>query len=447
MIDPNALSQRAATLVEKAIAAGATSADAIAVEGTSLSASLLDGKVESTDHSEGVDIGLRVFAGRRSAIVSTTRADTEGFADLAERAMAMAKLAPESPFEGIDPAPPPWQARDLDLVDTASAPDMDMLKTRAMEAEDAALATTGVSRSGGAGASWSRTAVALVTSAGFSGAYETTRHGISATAISGDGVHMEREYGWSSARHLADLRTPEDVGREAGRRAAARAGSQQGPSGRVPVIFEPRMARSLIGHLLGAINGAAIARKSSFLTDRIGEQIASSALTLTDDPFLPRGAASRPFDGDGRSDGPMTLLENGVLKTWLLDLAAARELSLTPNGRAARGTGGHPSPSATNVLVAPGTDSAEALMQRAGRGLLVTQLMGRGANLINGDYSRGASGFWFDNGEIQYPVNEVTIAGNLSEMLHAIVPGADVDESDRIACPSLLIGELTIAGT
>ena len=324
---------------------------------------------------------------------------------------------------------------------------MEMLKARALTAEEAALATNGVSRSGGAGALWSRTAVALVTSAGFSGSYETTRHGISATAISGEGVHMEREYDWTSARHLADLRSPEEIGREAGLRAASRIDSRQGPSGRFPVIFEPRMARSLIGHLLGAINGAAIARKSSFLTDRIGEQIASAALSIADDPFLPRGGASRPFDGDGRSDGQIALLEKGVLRTWLLDLAAARELSLTPNGRASRGTGGHPSPSATNVRVAPGSDSPEALMKSAGRGLLVTQLMGRGANLINGDYSRGASGFWFDNGEIQHPVNEITIAGNLGDMLVSLVPGADVDDSERIACPSLMTGELTIAGS
>ncbi|MGE0231328.1 MAG: TldD/PmbA family protein [Flavobacteriaceae bacterium] len=447
MIDPNALSERAADLVEKAVAAGATSADAIAVESTSLSASLLDGRVEATDHSEGVDIGLRVFVGKRSAIVSTTSMDRTGFGDLAERALAMARLAPESPFEGIDPAPRPARERQLDLVDSGAAPEMEALKERAAAAEEAGRAIAGVSRSGGAGASWGRTAVALVTSAGFSGAYEATRHGVAMTAISGEGGHMEREYDWSSARHLSDLRSPEDVGRVAGKRAADRIGARQGPSGRVPVIFEPRMARSLIGHLLGAINGAAIARKSSFLTGRMDEPIASAALSVTDDPFIPRGSASRPFDGDGRSDGRLTLLEEGVLRAWLLDLAAARELSLAPNGRAVRGTGGHPSPSATNVLVSGGAETPEALMQRAGRGLLVTQLMGRGANLVNGDYSRGASGFWFENGRIQYPVNEITIAGNLGEMLASIIPANDVDESDRIACPSLMTGDMTIAGT
>jgi len=257
---------------------------------------------------------------------------------------------------------------------------------------------------------------------------------------------MEREYDWSSAHHFADLESPEVVGRSAGARAARRVGARQAASTRAFVLFEPRMAVSLIGHLLGAINGQAVVRKSSFLAGRMDDQIANAALSLTDDPFIARGSGSRPYDGEGRGDGALTLVEAGVLKAWLLDLATARELSLQSNGRAGRGTGSHPSPASTNVLVSPGNLTPEALMRKAGRGLLVTQLMGRGANLVNGDYSRGASGFWFENGEIRYPVGEITIAGNLAGMLMDIEPGNDVDRRERIACPTLLAGEMTIAG-
>ncbi len=441
------LTDRAAALVEAAKRAGADAADAVVVSGTSFSVGVRDGKLEDTERSEGDDLGLRVFVGRRTAIVSTSDPDMRGFQALAERAVAMARVAPEDRFAGLAPAADlatDWP--DLDMVDTAGDPDADALKRLALDAEAAALAVRGVTKSGGAGASRGSGGFVLVTSNGFHGGYSGTRFGVSVTAIAGEGVGMERDWDYSSETHFAALADPSLVGRTAGERAVRRLAPRKLDTGRMPVIYENRVAGSLVGHLTSAINGSAIARGTSFLKSRRGERVFAPGVRITEDPLRPRGSRSKPFDAEGRATRRKAFVEDGVLATWILDGATAAELGLASTGNAERGVGSPPSPSASNVVLEPGARSLEAAMRAIGDGLLITDLIGSGANIVTGDYSRGAAGFRIEGGAIAYPVAEITVAGRLDGMFAGLEPLSDIERKGAVHAPSVLVGELTVAG-
>ena len=443
LIDPSALETAAHRLVEAARRAGADKADAVAVSGRSLSVGVRLGAVEDSERAEGDDFGLRVFVGRRHATVSANALGDP--ATLAERAVAMARVAPEDPYADLlDEALLTHEIVDLDLVDP-STPDAAELTARALACEDAARAVAGVTNSGGASASWSLGGLVLVTSHGFSGGWLRSGHSVSVTALAGTGTAMERDWDAASKIFAADLDAPETIGRRAGERAVRRLNPRKVSTRTATVIWEPRAATGLVGHLVGAINGAAIARKTSFLKDALGTAVFAPGITIVDDPRRPRGLSSRPFDGEGMAGTAMNLVEDGVLKTWLLDGASARELGLVSNGRASRGTGS-PSPGSTNVTLLPGTASRDALIASIDEGLWVTDMIGSGVNGITGDYSRGASGFWIEKGEITDAVSEITVAGNLKDMYARLVAADDLEYRFSIATPSLMIEGLTIAG-
>ncbi len=430
-------------MVEAAKRAGADACDVVAITGTALSVDVRDGKVEETDRAEGDDITLRVFVGKRYAAASSN-----AFSDmdaLAERAVAMAKAAPEDPYAGLaDEGRLLMSLPELELLDPVE-PTAGELADRARAAEEAGLAVSGVTKSGGAGASWRLAGVVLATSHGFTGSYLASRHGLSMTAISGEGTAMERDFDYDYRTFLEDMDPAEAIGRRAGERAVRRVNPRKVPSQTVDVIYESRAARSLVGHFAGAINGAAVARKTSFLKDRMGEAVFSPDIRIVDDPFKRRGAGTRPFDGEGTAAEVLNMVENGVLKHWFLDTATARELGLTPNGRAQR-SGSGTSPGSTNLTLEPGSRSLEEMMKEMGTGLLVTDLIGQGVNSVTGDYSRGAAGFWIENGEIAFPVSEITIASNLKEMFARLVPGNDLDARYSVATPSILVEGMALAG-
>ncbi len=444
LVDCKALTAEAERLVTAARAAGADAADAVAVRSVNQVVTLRLGVVENVQHAENDDFGLRVFVGNRNATISATKgADV---AELAERAVAMAKAAPPDRYAGLADAD--LLAKEfpvLDLVDT-QVPDTEALVARVRAAEEAGRAVEGVTNSGGASAYWSRAGMALVTSHGFSGAYETSRHGHSVTMIAGSGTGMERDWEASGRSHLADLEDPESVGRKAAERAVRRLNPRRISTRTATVVYDPRVASGLVGALTGAINGAAIARGTSFLKDSLGKRVFASGIRITDDPWRPRGPATRPFDGEGLLPQPMDLVDDGVLTTWILDSATARELGLASNARASRGVGS-PSPSATNLLLHPGPMSREEMLKSVGTGLYVTDFIGHGSNLVTGDYSRGAAGFWIEDGELAYPVSEITVAGNLRDMFARMVPANDIDDRGAIHVPSVAIEGLTIAGT
>ncbi|MGE3148532.1 MAG: TldD/PmbA family protein, partial [Pseudorhodoplanes sp.] len=406
LLDQTALTDLAEKLVAAARKAGADAADAIAVRSVSLSVEVRDGNVEESERAEGNDLGLRVFVGRRQAVVSTNDLNGADAAALAERAVAMARVAPEDRFAGLaDSAKLARTQPDLDLLDPR-IPEIATLEKMAREAEQAGLAVAGVTKSGGASASAGIGGMVLVTSQGFSGAYLASRHGISMTAIAGQGTGMERDYDYSSALHGADLDKPEKIGRTAAERAVARINPRKLPTRKMTVVFDPRVAGSLVGHLASAINGAAIARKSSFLKDKLSAQIFARDIRIVDDPLRKRGLRSHPFDAEGVAVSTMALVEDGVLKTWILDSATARELGLTTTGHAQRGVSSAPSPGATNLHLEAGAQSPQALMADIQEGFYVTDLIGSGVNGVTGDYSRGASGFFIENGKLTYPVSE-----------------------------------------
>jgi PmbA protein len=314
-----------------------------------------------------------------------------------------------------------------------------------MAAEDAARAVAGVTNSGGAHAGWSLGGLVLVTSHGFSGAYLVSRHSLSVTAVAGSGTGMERDYDATSKTHLADLDDPLAIGRSAGERAVRRLNPRKLPTQKAHVVWDRRAAVGLLGHLSSAINGVAIARKTSFLKDRMGQAIFPKGVTITDDPSRLRGLGSRPFDGEGLASAPLAVVEDGVLNHWFLDSTTGRELGLSSNGRASRGTGS-PSPSSTNLTLLPGDRSRDALLADIKTGLYVTDMIGSGVNGITGDYSRGASGFWIENGELTYPVSEVTIAGNLIDMFARLQVADDLIYRFSMNAPTVAVEDLTIAG-
>ena len=443
-IDSADLEKRASELVDLARKAGADAADAVVVRGRSRSVSVRLGKVEATEASESDDFSLRVFVGRRVASVSAN----PGFdlKLLAERAVAMAKASPEDPFASLADADRLAKSYpDLDLFD-ATAVSTETLTEAALAAEEAALAVSGVTNSSGGGASAGMGGLVLVTSHGFSGSYMATRFGRSVSAIAGEGTKMERDYDYDSRLFFADLRDADEIGRLAGERAVARINPRQVPTAKnVTVVFDPRMARGFVGHLAGAINGAAVARKTSFLRDMMGKQILKSGLSVTDDPLIVRGSSSRPFDGEGVSGEKLAMVEDGVLNHWFLSTSAARELGLETNGRGVRG-GPTVNPSSTNLALEPGSISRDDLIRAVGTGFYVTELIGQGVNMVTGEYSRGASGFWIENGELTFAVSEVTIASNLKDMFMALTPADDIDRKFGVAAPTLAIEGMTLAG-
>jgi len=446
LFDQTALLARAERLVKAARAAGADAADAVAVRGVSVGVEVRDGAVEESESAEGDDLGLRVLVGKRQAVVSTNDMSDAGTAALAERAVAMARAAPEDKYAGLaDASELAKNFPDLDLMD-GKMPSVAELEKTARAAEEAGMAVKGVSKSGGASASAGIGGMVLVTSHGFTGAYLGSSHGVSMTAIAGDGTGMERDYDYSSVRHLADLDSPDKIGRTAGERAIARLNPRKVTTRKVPVVFDPRVAGTLVSHLAGAVNGAAIARKTSFLQGRLGQKVFADGIRIIDDPLRKRGLRSHPFDGEGVAGKRLALVDDGVLTTWILDCATARELGMKTTGHAARGVSSVPSPSASNLHMEAGTLSPAELMSDIKDGFYVTDLIGHGANMVTGDYSRGASGFWIVNGACTYAVSEVTIAGHMSDISRGLTPANDLTFRYGINAPTVRIEGLTVAG-
>ncbi|PCG13653.1 MULTISPECIES: TldD/PmbA family protein [Sphingomonas] len=447
MLTPEQAQDRAADLVRRAVAAGADAADAVFAAHASTEVSVRLGTLEDVGRSESEDLGLRVFVGHRSASVSTSELSADTLAALVDRAVAMAREAPEDRFAGLAPAErlmhgaPPA----LDLADRGDVTAAD-LREAAQAAEDAARAVPGVTNSEGAGASASSSVWALATSHGFAGAYATTGYGLSASVIAGEGGAMQRDYGFHSARHRAHLDAPDAIGRLAGERAVARLGPARVASGTMPVVFDPRVGASLIGHLTSAISGQAIARRTSFLLDALGTRVFAPGVTIRDDPHRPHGLRSRPFDGEGLPVSPIALVEDGMLESWLLDSASARQLGLEPTGHAARGIAGAPGVSTSNLYMEPGKVPVATLLSDIASGVYVTELIGQGVNPVTGDYSRGAAGFLIENGAITRPVAEFTIAGNLTAMFAALTPANDLEFRHGVNVPTLRVEGMTVAG-
>ena len=443
-INSQDLLSRASQLIDLARAAGADQADAVVVRSRSRSVSVRLGKVEGTESSESDDFALRVFVGGRVASVSAN----PGFdmKVLAERAVAMARVSPEDPYACL--AEEKDLARnypDLQLFDPTEVP-TEHLREAALEAEQVALDVPGVSNSAGAGPTAGMGGLVLVTSHGFSGSYMASRFGRSVSVIAGEGTKMERDYDFDSRLYFADLEDAGTIGRRAGERAVKRLNPRQVETGsNVTVVFDPRIARGFVGHIAGAINGAAVARKTSFLRDRMGQQVLKSGLNITDDPLVVRGSSSRPFDGEGVSGERLVMIEDGVLKHWFLSTSTGRELGLPTNGRGVRG-GNSVTPASTNLALEPGDIAPEDLIRGIGNGFYVTELIGQGVNMITGEYSRGASGFWIENGELAYPVSEVTIASNLKDMFMRLTPASDIDRKFGVASPTIAIEGMTLAG-
>jgi PmbA protein len=433
-------------LLARARKAGAESCDALMVEGASLSVAERLGRPEKLLRAEGRDLGLRVLVGKRQAIVSSTDFSPRALDELAERAVAMARSVPEDPFCGIaDPAEIATQVPQLDLCDPAE-PTAEILMERLRLAEAAARAVPGVTNSEGADASWGRNVIALAASNGFRQGYATSQSSVSVAVLAGEGTSMEREYDFTSAIYAAELEDPAAVGRRAGEKAVKRLGPRKLATAKLPVVFDPRVANSLLGHLASAINGASIARGISFLKDKLGARILPAGIDIIDDPHRQRGLRSRPFDGEGLATARRLLVEDGVLKSWILDLRSARQLGLKSTGHAARGTSSPPGPATSNLHLAPGKLAPKELMSDIAAGFYCTELIGFGVNNVTGDYSRGAAGFWIEKGEIAYPVSEITIAGNLKQMYLELVPANDLVFRYATNAPTLRIDGMTVAG-
>ncbi|MDD3798241.1 MAG: metallopeptidase TldD-related protein [Novosphingobium sp.] len=447
MFDLSRAEERCATLIALARRSGADAADAVAIGDMSESVQVRLGALEDVERSESESAGLRVFVGQRSASIHATDLSDAALAELAERAVAMAKAAPEDKFSGL--APEEMLARgpfpDLDMEDPAE-PTPQQLRAMAEEAEDAARAVTGVTNSEGGSAGFGRSVVALATSHGFSGGYGATTHSISASVVAGTGGGMQRDYAWRQARHAADMIAPAEIGRLAGERAVARLEPGRLPSKVMPVVFDPRVANGLVSHLVGAMSGPAIARRASFLLDRLDQTLFDSSVLILEDPHRVRGLRSRPFDGEGLPTAPRALVEGGKVTGWLADSASARQLGIAPTGHASRGAGGGPGVSVSNVHLAAGAATPEELMADIAEGVFVTDLFGHGVNAVTGDYSRGASGFRIVDGALAGPVAEFTIAGNLVDMFAAMMPANDLEMYRGINAPTVRLDGMTIAG-
>lgn len=436
-------------MLDAAKKAGADSSDAIAVDGTSVSIDVRAGALEHAERSEGIDIGMRVFVGQRSAIVSSSDTKPATLALMAERAVAMAKEAPEDPHAGL--ADPDQLARNLDMtalevVDPSEEPPADQLQAYAAQAEAAALANPGIAQVQSASAGYSRNHVHLAGTNGFSAGYSRSDMGLSCVAISGSGTDMERDYDYDSRVFQSDLRDPSDIGRIAAERAVERSGARKPKTGAYPVLFDERIASSLMGHLIQAVNGAMIARGSGWLRDGLGTQVLPKGMSLIEDPLRKRISSSRLFDAEGLQRAKRAIVEDGILQGWTLDLANGRKLGMPSTASAARGTSSGPSPHVSNSALTQGDKTRADLLAEMGTGLLITSMIGSTINPNTGDYSRGASGFWVENGEITYPVNECTVAGNLRDMLLNLTPANDARTHLSTVVPSLLVEGLTLAG-
>lgn len=443
------LSQLTAALLKAAKANGADAADAIAVTGTSVSIDVRAGALEHAERSEGVDIGLRVLIGQKQACVSASDVRDETIQTIAERAVAMAKLSPDDPYIGLAEANQLATNRDcssLEMFDPTDEPPAAELEEDARRAEAAALACGGISQVQTASAGYGRRQIHLALSNGFEGGYERSDRALSCVAIAGTGADMERDYFGDSRIFQADLMSAEDIGLRAAQNTLARVGARKPKTGSFPVLFDERISSTLIGHLLAAVNGGAIARGSSWLRDGLGELVLPKSLNVTELPHRKRTSGSRLFDAEGLPTAERAIVENGVLMGWTMDLATARQLGLSSTSNASRGVSSPPSPSPTNVSLTQGNQSRDDLIKDMGTGLLVTSMIGSSINPTTGDYSRGASGFWVENGEIAYPVNECTIAGNLRDMLKSIIPANDARTHLSRVVPSLLVEGMTIAG-
>jgi PmbA protein len=443
------LEKLTASLLHAARKAGADNADSLAISGKSLSIEVLNRSLEQAERAEGIDIGLRVLVGQRQACVSSSDIRPDTITQMAERAVAMAVEAPEDSSVGLaEPSQlvSDWDVEALQLFDPSPEPEPKQLEQDALEAEAAALAVTGVAQVQGASAGYSSRFIHLATSNGFSGGYGRTGRSTSCVAISGEGLAMEREYAGESRIFQADLPSAQEIGLLAGERAVERINSTRPPTGAYPVLFDERISSSLIGHLLSAINGASIVRGASWLRDALGEQVLPKGMTLTEDPFRKRISGSKPFDGEGLPVAARNIVQDGTLMGWTLDLATARRLGLQSTGNAARGTSAPPSPSSGNMDLTAGEKSREQLISEMGTGLIITSMIGSSINATTGDYSRGASGFWVENGEITGPVNECTVAGNLRDMLKTLQAANDARAHLSRRIPSLLVEGLTIAG-
>jgi len=434
------------SLVEKARSRGATAADAALISSQSTHVEIRDGALEDVGRSEAEKIGLRFFIGQKLAAVAGSDFSANGLDQLVDRAAAMAREATEDEHAGLAPEEMLAKGAPADLaLHDGSEPDAEALRARALAAERAMLAVPGVTKSSGASASTSGGLLAIATSHGFSGAFRSGGHGLSVTAIAGEGGAKERDYAWHNARHLEDLRAAEDIGREAGERTVARLNPGKIKAGTMPVIFDARIAVTLLNHVAAALSGSAVARRASFLQDKMGEQVFGETINITDDPLRPRGLRSHPFDGEGLPVRRMNIVENGMVKSWFAASAAARQLGISPTGHAVRGTTGSPGAGPSNFWIQPGKRSREELLAAFPRALLVTELIGQGVNGVTGDYSRGAAGFIVEGGEIGRPVSEITIASNLKTMFRTLEPGSDLELWRGTDSPSLLIPEMTVA--
>ena len=445
MLSVDSARSAAQALVERATAAGADAADAVYVGERSSGVQVRLGELEQVNRSEGEEIGLRLFLGQRSATVASSDLADEALAALVDRAMAMAAEAPEDQYAGLAPEQLLFRGESPLLdADDGQDPDPAALRVRALAAEQAALAVEGVANSSGGSAGASASTLALATSAGFAGAYRASGYCCSAGVIAGEGAGMQRDHAWHSARHLDDLDDADEIGRLAGTRAVARLNSTRPKPGRMAVLFDPRVASTLLGHFAGAISGSAVARKSSFLQDKLGAQVFAPGVTIVDDPLRPRGLRSRPFDGEGLAVARLEVVTEGVLNSWIADSASARQLGIMPTGHAARGTGGAPGASPSNFYMAAGTRTRDELLAASPEALLVTELIGQGVNSVTGDYSRGAAGFMVRNGVIAEPVAEITIASNLIDMFATLEPGSDLEFRRGVDAPTLLVPEMTV---
>ncbi len=442
----NIAADKLTDLIAKVRKLGADAADAVFVEGTSLSHAQRLGQIEKLERSEGQDLGLRVFVGRRQAIVSSSDRAPETLDELAERAVAMARAVPEDPYCGL--ADPERIATDYPALELADSRDVEpeQLIEWAAAAEDAARAVEGVTNSEGAEAGWARHRVTLAASNGFAGGYEGTTGSVGVSVLAGEGTAMERDYDYAVAVFRDGLPDPAELGRSAGEKAVRRLGARKVKSTRVPVVYDPRVSNGLLGHLAGAINGAAVARGTSFLRERMGETVFAPGTTVIDDPHRRRGLRSKPFDGEGVANRRHAVIEDGRLTTWLLDLSSARQLGLESTGHASRGTSGPPSPAPTNLYMEPGTVPPGEMIAGIEEGFYVTNLMGFGINMVTGDYSRGAAGFWIEKGEITYPVSEVTVAGNLKDMFAKLTPADDLEFRYATNAPTVMVAGMTVAG-
>jgi PmbA protein len=438
--------ERLDDLLRRARKAGADAADAVFVQGASLSIAERLGKPEKLERAEGRDLGLRVFVGKRQAIVSSSDISSQALGELADRAVAMAKAVPEDPFCGIaDPADLATAIPELDLCDP-DEPATETLMTRLRAAEDAARSVPGVTNSEGAEAGWSRSLVALAATNGFRQGYAVSSSSISVSVLAGEGTAMEHDYDFTSAVYGSELESPAVMGKRVGEKAVRRLNPRKVATVKVPIVYDPRVSNSIVGHLAGAINGAGIARGVSFLKNKMGKMVLPAGMDIIDDPHRRRGLRSRPFDGEGLANRRMALVEDGVLKTWVLDLRSARQLNLKSTGHAARGTSSPPGPSTTNLYLSAGKETPKQLMADIESGFYCTDLIGFGVNNVTGDYSRGASGFWIEKGELAYPVSEITIAGNLTEMFQNLRAANDLTFRFGTNAPTLRIDGMTVAG-